>query len=60
MHLWRSFHVIRQTSMPSVLLEYNFLSNPTLEDGMLARPDYPRRTARAVRRGLEDFLRQRL
>jgi len=60
MHLWRSFHVIRQTSMPSVLLEYNFLSNPTLEAGMLARPDYPRRTARAVRRGLEDFLLQRL
>ncbi len=60
MHLWRSFHVIRQTSMPSVLLEYNFLSNPTLEAGMLARPDYPRRTARAVRQGLEHFLRQKL
>jgi len=56
-YLWRSFHVIRQTSMPAVLVEVNFLSNPELEKGMMAAPDYPQRAARGIREGLEKFLR---
>ncbi len=56
-HLWRSFHVVRQTKMPSVLVEVNYLSNPKLEAGMLARPDFPQKAARAIRLGMENFLR---
>lgn len=56
MHLWRSFHVIRQTRMPAVLVEANFLSNPTLEAGMLKNPDYARKAAAGIRKGVEQFL----
>ena len=59
MHFWRSFAVTRQTSMPSVLVEANFLSNPKLERGMLGRADYPQRCARGVRIGVERFLRHK-
>lgn len=57
MHLWRSFAVIRHSSMPAVLVECNFLSNPTLEKGMLRAADYPARAARGIRQGLEQFLK---
>ncbi|MBI3926428.1 MAG: N-acetylmuramoyl-L-alanine amidase [Armatimonadetes bacterium] len=56
--LWRSFFVIRQTSMLAVLLELNYLSNPQVEAGMLTRADYPVSVSRAIREGLEAFLRQ--
>lgn len=54
--LWRSFHVIRQSAMPAVLVEVNFLSNPAEEEKM-RQPDYPARMAAGLRRGLEEFLR---
>jgi N-acetylmuramoyl-L-alanine amidase len=55
--VWRSFHVIRQTSMPAVLVEVDFLSNPTLEQNVETRPGYAQSVGRALRQGLEDFVR---
>lgn len=57
-HLWRSFAVIRQTRIPAVLVECNFLSNPELEQGMLRESDYPEKAAAGIRQGLENFLRE--
>lgn len=56
MHLWRSFALTRQTGMPAVLVEVNFISNPQLERGMLGAPGYAERAAQGLRRGLEDYL----
>lgn len=53
---FRSFHVIRQTYSPSVLIEFQYLSNPTLEASVLTRPDYPEKAAAGVVRGLEAYL----
>lgn len=53
---FRSFHVIRQTFSPSVLIEFQYLSNPKLEADVLDRPDYPERAAAGVVRGLEAYL----
>ena len=55
-HFWRSLGVIRQTEMPAVLVECNFLSNPRLESGMLRRPDYPLKAARGIVEGVKSFL----
>ena len=54
---WRSFYVIRQTHSPAVLIEFQYLSNPTLEKTVLDQPDYPRKAAGAVVEGLESYLR---
>ncbi len=56
MALWRSFHVTRQSSMPAVLVEANFLSNPEVEARM-GREDYIPQAARGLKDGLEAFLR---
>lgn len=53
---FRSFHVIRQTYSPSVLIEFQYLSNPTLEADVLSRPGYPEKAAAGVVRGLEVYL----
>jgi N-acetylmuramoyl-L-alanine amidase len=54
---FRSFHVIRQTFSPSVLIEFQYLSNPRLESEVLDRPDYPDKAAAGVVKGLEAYLR---
>lgn len=54
--LWRSFHVTRQTRMPAILVESNFISNPDIEARM-RRPDYLPQAARGLRDGIEAFLR---
>lgn len=54
---FRSFHVIRQSFSPSVLIEFQYLSNPNLEKTVLDRPDYPEKAAEGVVKGLEAYLR---
>lgn len=54
--LWRSFHVIRQTGMPAVLVEVNYLSNPTLE-ARTRLHGYADQAAGGLYRGLLDFLK---
>ena len=44
------------TSMPAVLVEQAFVSNPA-EEALLLDPGFRARLARAVRLGIEDFLR---
>jgi N-acetylmuramoyl-L-alanine amidase len=44
------------TSMPAVLVEQAFVSNPA-EEALLLDPAFRSRLARAVRLGIEDFLR---
>lgn len=53
---FRSFHVIRQTYSPSVLIEFQYLSNPTLESSVLNQPGYPEKAAAGVVKGLEAYL----
>lgn len=53
---YRSFHVIRQSYSPALLLEFQYLSNPTLEKTVLDRPDYPDRAAEGVIEGLQAYL----
>ncbi|MFA7481591.1 MAG: N-acetylmuramoyl-L-alanine amidase [Vulcanimicrobiota bacterium] len=53
---WRSFYVIRQTHSPAVLIEFQYLSNPDLEETVLDRPDYPARAAAGVVKGLERYV----
>jgi N-acetylmuramoyl-L-alanine amidase len=53
---WRSFYVIRQTHSPSVLIEFQYLSNPVLEKTVLNQPDYPDKAALGVVEGLQEYL----
>jgi N-acetylmuramoyl-L-alanine amidase len=53
---YRSFHVIRQSFSPSVLIEFQYLSNPALEASVLDQPEYPDKAAAGVVKGLESFL----
>ena len=49
-----NFHVVRENSLPAVLLELGFLTNP--HDEELARTeDYQQAAARAIALGLEDY-----
>jgi N-acetylmuramoyl-L-alanine amidase len=57
--IWRSFHVIRQTWMPAVLVEVGFVSNPETEHTM-REPSYAPRVAAGLLQGLERFLEHRL
>jgi N-acetylmuramoyl-L-alanine amidase len=50
------FYVIRRTTMPSILLETGFVTNPT-EAANLNNPAYQERMAQAIARGIDQFLR---
>ena len=53
---YRSFHVIRQTFSPSVLIEFQYLSNPELEKDVLDQDGYAEKAASGVVKGLEAYL----
>lgn len=53
---FRSFHVIRQTYSPSVLIEFQYLSNPALETSVLNQSGYAEKAAAGVVKGLEAYL----
>lgn len=53
---YRSFHVIRQTFSPAVLIEFQYLSNPKLEAELLSSTSYPEQAAAGVVKGLIDYL----
>lgn len=52
------FYVIARTSMPAILVETGFVTNPT-EARNLSSPDYQKRMAEAIARGLDQFMRVR-
>ncbi|MCL5036946.1 MAG: N-acetylmuramoyl-L-alanine amidase [Chloroflexi bacterium] len=53
--IWRSFYLIRESRLPSVLVECAFLSNPSSELMMLEK-DYPEKAASGIYRGIRDFV----
>jgi N-acetylmuramoyl-L-alanine amidase len=52
------FYVIAKTSMPAILVETGFVTNPT-EARNLSSPDYQKRMADAIARGIDQFMRVR-
>ncbi|MCG7385918.1 N-acetylmuramoyl-L-alanine amidase family protein [Paenibacillus sp. ACRRY] len=50
-----SLHVTRETSMPAVLLELGFMSNPT-DEALMLTEDYQERCAEAIVDGIIEFL----
>lgn len=53
-HIARSFHVIRQSYMPAVLVEVTFISNPG-EEIKLHDESYIKKAAGAIYKGIVDF-----
>lgn len=61
-HLYRgikqsNFHVLRETKAPALLIECEFLSNPTARD-FLKEPENQRRMARALKTGIVNYFGQ--
>ncbi len=52
------FHVIRRTTMPSILVETGFVTNPQ-ESANLNNPSYQERMAQAIARGVDQFMKSR-
>jgi N-acetylmuramoyl-L-alanine amidase len=52
------FYVIARTSMPAILVETGYVTNPT-EARNLNSPDYQKRMADAIARGIDQFMRVR-
>lgn len=57
-HVWRSFHVIRPATMPSVLVEVAFLSNPA-EEQRMREASWAPRVADGLAEGILSFVRAR-
>ncbi len=56
---WGRFRVIRETTMPSILIELGFLSNPQ-EDYLLSTPEYRTRAAQGLHDGLVQYFETRV
>jgi len=52
------FYVIARTSMPAILVETGFVTNPT-EARNLSNPSYQKQMADAIARGIDQFMRVR-
>ena len=52
------FYVIAKTSMPAILVETGFMTNPN-EAANLDNPNYQKRMAEAIARGIDQFMRVR-
>jgi N-acetylmuramoyl-L-alanine amidase len=52
------FYVIRNTSMPAILVETGFVTNPS-DAANLSNPTYQQRMAEAIARGVDQFLQGR-
>lgn len=52
------FYVIAKTSMPAILVETGFATNPN-EARNLSNPSYQKRMAEAIARGIDQFMRVR-
>ncbi len=52
------FYVIAKTSMPAILVETGFVTNPT-EAANLDNPNYQKRMAEAIARGIDQFMHVR-
>ena len=52
------FYVIARTSMPAILVETGFVTNPT-EAANLNNPSYQKRMAEAIASGIDQFMRVR-
>lgn len=50
------FYVIRNTSMPAILVETGYITNPS-EASRLVNPSYQERIAEAIARGVDQFLK---
>ncbi|BBC23014.1 N-acetylmuramoyl-L-alanine amidase [Pseudanabaena sp. ABRG5-3] len=50
------FYVIRNTSMPAILVETGYITNPS-EAARLVNPSYQERMAEAIARGVDQFLK---
>lgn len=53
----REFVVVREATMPAVLIEVAFLSNPA-EEKLLADPAFRQKVAEAVARGIADYFQK--
>lgn len=51
----RNFFVIRKTTMPSVLIEIGYLTNP-VEEQNLGSADYQKKVATAIYKGIREYL----
>ena len=51
------FVVLRETDMPSILIETAFISNPT-EEGLLANGDYRQTMAEGIANGIRAYFEE--